>query len=548
MSYKCHLCNLETKQLNGLMCRHYKSHCSDFYTKEQYKIDILNNNGRPQGKCLICGKPTKIGKGESEYPKYCHPCYYISLKGETNPNFKGALKKYKCAFCGKEVERFDSIIKSNKNVFCSTFCSMKFYSVPENYTEKYKKNHIILPNGKSLAFVCKERGISIGPAKQIYKEYGIDELLNYVNNHSIKPIIVLSSGVTLHHYCKSNSIPHCNALKIYKKFGLASLEMYLKNYSPPEFRVLPNGKFANSYCINNKANKKIVMDLFDNESPQAAQDYIDGYIRKKTNIEYMVERETGIDFYNKQILTKNNERYRPDFKLTETIYLDIDGLYWHSEENKKHNYHFEKRENYEGAGFRLIQIREDELNEKLDIVLSMINITMGKDVTKIHARKTEIKEISNKEAFSFFETNHLMGPLKSSKAIGLYLNNNLVMCASYKKYKDGIDISRLATIHNTIVVGGVGKLINYIIRQQHPSFVQSFVDLRYATGKSLELLGFKREGVALGWKWTDNKKTYNRLSCKANMDERRLSEKEYAQELGLYKVYDSGQAKYIKHL
>jgi hypothetical protein len=41
---------------------------------------------------------------------------------------------------------------------------------------------------------------------------------------------------------------------------------------------------------------------------------------------------------------------------------------------------------------------------------------------------------------------------------------------------------------------------------------------------------------------------FNRLTCRANMDERELSEKEYAAEQGLFKIYDAGQAKYIKIL
>ena len=76
-------------------------------------------------------------------------------------------------------------------------------------------------------------------------------------------------------------------------------------------------------------------------------------------------------------------------------------------------------------------------------------------------------------------------------------------------------------------------------------YILSFVDLRYGNGKSLESIGFTRESVSLGWKWTDGCSTYNRLWCRANMDERKLSEREHADELGWYKIYDAGQAKYI---
>ena len=76
----------------------------------------------------------------------------------------------------------------------------------------------------------------------------------------------------------------------------------------------------------------------------------------------------------------------------------------------------------------------------------------------------------------------------------------------------------------------------------------SFVDLRYGNGSSLLKAGFELKGITLGWKWTDFKSTYNRLRCRANMDDRKLTEKEHANELGLYKIYDAGQAKFIKEI
>lgn len=70
------------------------------------------------------------------------------------------------------------------------------------------------------------------------------------------------------------------------------------------------------------------------------------------------------------------------------------------------------------------------------------------------------------------------------------------------------------------------------------------MDLRYGTGNGLKQLGFKLVSVTLGWKWTDTFNTYNRLYCRANMDERRLSENEYAKEMKLFRIYDAGQAKF----
>ena len=90
------------------------------------------------------------------------------------------------------------------------------------------------------------------------------------------------------------------------------------------------------------------------------------------------------------------------------------------------------------------------------------------------------------------------------------------------------------------------KLLKSITSSGKFAKVESWVDLRYGNGVSLEKLGFKVSHETLGWKWTDFKNTYNRLKCTAKMDERELSQKEYAEELKWHKIYDAGQRLYTK--
>ncbi len=541
----CHICGLTTNKLNGLMSRHWKSHCNETYTKEQYKIDVLNHNGRPQVICEVCGKPTKIAKGEANYPKYHKACYQKIKVGEKNPNYRGGKIKTFCPNCGKELNNWESRVKKRKQNFCSASCSTKFYSTQKKHID----NHHPLPNGKTLCSYLIEKGIhSKNTIISIYKKDGPEEALKFIDNYTFKVHPTLPGGERLIDVCKEKKIPYSSVLKIYKDFGSQKALKHIKSYKPQIIRKLPNGENFNSYCIDNKANKKIAAKIYDNIGPEAALIYIDEYQPKSTDIENIFEGLFKIKKYDKQIIL-NDKKYRPDFKLSETVYVDIDGLYWHSDKVMEDNfYHFHKREKYEQKKMRIFQIRADEITNKMGIVKSIINIELKNEITKIFARKTSIKLISNQEASKFFDKNHLMGSGVSAKAIGLYYNNELIMCLSYKKYKKGIDISRVCSKLNTLVVGGLGKLIKYIEKEEKPKFIQSFVDLRYGTGKSLEKLGFIRVGATLGWKWTDGTNTFNRLKCRANMDERRLSESQYAEELGWHKIYDAGQAKYIKTL
>jgi len=117
-----------------------------------------------------------------------------------------------------------------------------------------------------------------------------------------------------------------------------------------------------------------------------------------------------------------------------------------------------------------------------------------------------------------------MGHGSTAKCVGLFYKDEMISCLSYRKIEDGLDIARFATKENHQVAGGLSKLINYIQQKEDPVFIQSFVDLRYGNGSSLETIGWDSNKPTLGWSWSYGFMTRNRLSCKANMDSRRMTE------------------------
>lgn len=75
--------------------------------------------------------------------------------------------------------------------------------------------------------------------------------------------------------------------------------------------------------------------------------------------------------------------------------IEYNGLYWHSEQFKDKNYHINKTKLCEENGYRLIQIFEDEWNDKKEIVKSRLINIIGLTKNKIYGRKCIIKEISS---------------------------------------------------------------------------------------------------------------------------------------------------------
>lgn len=234
--------------------------------------------------------------------------------------------------------------------------------------------------------------------------------------------------------------------------------------------------------------------------------------------------------------------YLPDHKLA----VEHNGLFWHSLGEKDR--HLKKRELLREAGITCIQINGDEWENKRPIVESMLRARLGLSPHKLNARDLTVYNPTPEESRKFVEENHLMGAFRAAKALGLKTKAGELVCLiTYRIEGGSMEISRMCSKLNYQVVGGVSRLLAHLPIEGIKELV-SFVDLRYATGHSLERLGFSLAGITLGWKWTDGAHSYNRLACRANMDERKLSEVEYAAELKWRKIYDAGQAKFIKKL
>jgi hypothetical protein len=283
-----------------------------------------------------------------------------------------------------------------------------------------------------------------------------------------------------------------------------------------------------------------------NASKEQIVDFLENYIPNASNVENTFKDALDIEIYNKFFNLKEypDLRYKPDFKISENAAINVDGLYWHSSATKDDSmYHFKMRKEYEDLNLRIFQFREDEINDKIEIVKSMI-LNHKKLSKRIYARKTQIGNVNQETADKFLNRNHLMGTIKA-KHVGLYYNSKLVMIFSYKIYDKILKIERNAASINHAVVGGFSKLLKYLMTNNEFEKIHYWVDLRYGTGTFLKQFGFNISKETLGWKWTDFSSTFNRLRCRANMDQRKLSQEEHASELGWHKIYDAGQRLWI---
>lgn len=177
------------------------------------------------------------------------------------------------------------------------------------------------------------------------------------------------------------------------------------------------------------------------------------------------------------------------------IAIEFHGLYYHSydrvETPKEKQYHATKCNMCENEGYQLIQIFENEWDDKRQIVESIIKSKLNKN-DRIYARNCEITQISSNDVKIFMDENHLQAGLNCKIAYGLKHNNELVCAIGIKNHNiHEYEISRFACKLGVNVVGGAGRLFKRFIDDYNPKEVLSYADRRFSNGNLYKKLGFK---------------------------------------------------------
>jgi len=207
----------------------------------------------------------------------------------------------------------------------------------------------------------------------------------------------------------------------------------------------------------------------------------------------------------------------------------------------------------------LLQFYDYEVREKYDIVESMISVKEGYVAKRYYARKLTMKVVPGKEGKTFCDQNHLKGG-RIANWIALCDGEEIIGIMGWSAKRRGrgvmkdevvVKVERFCTLKHVTIAGGYSKLLKEVMRvgkEKGGDIIENFVDARYGTGDHLANYGFTLRAETIGWHWSDKKALHNRLACKANMDERRLTEKQQAAEWGWERVYDSKQRAWIKYL
>jgi very-short-patch-repair endonuclease len=247
----------------------------------------------------------------------------------------------------------------------------------------------------------------------------------------------------------------------------------------------------------------------------------------------------------KTIAPKELDIYIPEHNLA----IELNGIYWHAENKTRH---LEKHTLCAEKNIKLLQIWDNEWNEKRDIVISIIKSNLKINRT-LYARKCKIGELCSKQFSDFLKYNHIQGNANASIRYGLFNGEELVAVMGFSKSRFGKkqshELIRFANKIDLNVVGGFSKLFKHAIKEESIVSIQTFCDLRIFSGHSYASVGFKYSHTTTpGYFYYKSGKILNRQSAQKHklgrllpLFDNTLSEAKNMQNAGWIKVWDCGQ-------
>lgn len=234
--------------------------------------------------------------------------------------------------------------------------------------------------------------------------------------------------------------------------------------------------------------------------------------------------------------------------------IEVHGLWWHSENFAGRYKHRDKTNVSLLKDIHLIQIYENEWNEKQEIVKSILcnKLNINK---RVYARCTEVRSISKKEASVFLSDNHLQSSGIVSIAYGLFYNDILVACMTFSKsrFNNNYDweMVRYCSLTFINIVGGASKLLA-TFKREHTGSIITYADRRYSNGNLYNKIGFTLDGITKpGYVYLKGNKAYSRINFQKhklkNMPhyDDSLSEYEIMLLNGYDRIWDSGNLRFV---
>lgn len=241
--------------------------------------------------------------------------------------------------------------------------------------------------------------------------------------------------------------------------------------------------------------------------------------------------------------------------------IEYHGLLWHSfgmnYPSNEHNEqemkikHANKRKECIQKGIHLLQVFENEWQDKQDIVKSIILSKLKKLNCNIYARDCRVVVASKQQKKDFLAANHLQGNDNSQIALALMHQGEIVAMMTFGSRqisaKKTYELIRFCCKCYTSVVGGASKLFKYFLNNYDANKITTYADLRYCyDGSFYKKLGFTHtKTTAPAYWYTDTKQVLHRFNFQKHMLVKQgydaaLTEREIMLQRGWRRIWDCG--------
>ena len=525
-------------------------------------VEYVNNSTKVKIICHTHGVfeqiPAKHTRGSN-----CPSCV-INMRKEKNNNYysKHFIEISKNIHNNKYDYSLVEYLNNNTKVKIICTIHGVFEQLPSNHSKGANCPSCVSDSRKKR--MKKDNDYFLQKAVEIHGLVYDYSKVDYINNRNKVTILCSKHGSF-----EQEPRYHLTGSKCPKCVNEEKSKSMIKSFD--DFEKLANEVHNNKFSykktdyISMRVDTNIICPIHG-EFKQTPHNHVNGYgcfkcskngtSKKEKEVLEFLSNYVECDNTNREVLNnKELDVYIPSKRVA----IEFNGLYWHNSKFKDSNYHLDKLNDCEEKGIKLIQIFEDEWDNKQEITKSRLLNILNLTKRKIFARKTEIREVNSSLSMKFLRENHIQGELGSSIKLGLFYNNELVSLMTFGSLRKNLgqtkkegswELLRFCNKLNTTVVGGASKLFKNFIENYSPKEVITYADRRWSNGEMYKHLGFNfEENTKPSYFYVANKKRENRFKYRKSElikqgFNKNISEKEIMEGRNILRIYDCGTKRF----
>jgi len=250
-----------------------------------------------------------------------------------------------------------------------------------------------------------------------------------------------------------------------------------------------------------------------------------------------------------------------DFLINDTIAIEFNGLYTHSENSFygqqlkiDSKYHYNKFVNCAAQNIQLFTIFEDEWNTSKEIIKNKLMISLGLGQRGAAGRKLSVCSVDHITARAFLAHYHLQGAVNSSVYLGAFEKDQLVGVMSFIQRNTGSwELNRFAS-DQKMRNGLFSKMLAYFERNYKHNEIYSFSDNRWSKGNVYQKNGFTLDKhlapdyAVTNYHIREHKFKWRkaRIAARFGVDVGNKTELELIRSLKWDRIWDCGKVRWIK--